>query len=61
MKEARRNSVAFFALGVVAFVTGTLFWAVWGRADAMVLFACAAVLFAGAWVCERASKSKREN
>ena len=48
MSETRKNSVGFFTLGILAFVTGIVFWAVSGRAEAMVFFASAAVHLAGA-------------
>ncbi|MFJ9660502.1 hypothetical protein ACIRPR_21385 [Streptomyces griseoflavus] len=58
MSEAGRNAIAFFVLGILAFVTGIVFWAVSGRADAMLSFACSAVVFAGAWLFERLSTSR---
>ncbi|MFE0704128.1 hypothetical protein [Streptomyces sp. NPDC058872] len=53
MSEPRKNSVAFFLLGALAFVAGIAFWIVSGRASATLTFACSCVVFAGAWLFER--------
>ncbi|MER8232541.1 hypothetical protein [Streptomyces sp. NPDC094049] len=56
MNESRRNSTAFFFLGVLGLLTGIVFWATSGRASATVTFACSAVVFATAWFFERTSR-----
>ncbi|MER7759068.1 hypothetical protein [Streptomyces sp. NPDC097619] len=55
MNEPRKNSTAFFALGLLGLLAGVVFWLVDGRDAATVPFACAAVVFAGAWFFERVS------
>lgn len=53
MSEPRKNSVAFFLLGVLAFLAGITFWVAAGRASATVTFFCSSVVFASAWLFER--------
>lgn len=55
-RESRRESVAFFLLGVLGFLTGVIFWIASGRASATTTFACSSVVFAGAWFFERAER-----
>ncbi|PWI10288.1 hypothetical protein DIZ27_11735 [Streptomyces sp. NWU339] len=61
MSEAKRNSALFAFIGCGNFLTGIVCWATLDRFNAMVPFMCSALLFAGAWLCERRSGAHRDH
>jgi hypothetical protein len=50
MNEARSNAKALPVLAALAFVAGIVFWIAKGAAEATVMFACSAVVFAASWI-----------